>query len=225
MYITPEVEKWLKNAGYKYYCFISWPHTDSYEMTECAKQLEKDIKSGLSLNVPRAEVFLDDEIKGGDNWLKKITETLCQSVVMVAVCAPVYFHPEHRYCHLEWTAMSKLSKKRFPDKKIHTIIPILLKEMRPWPEPILKMKIQCYDFSRVMTLGRAYYEQPEYREKKNEIVERIVSICNKLSENEREANCQDFSLPKKPLSSFNYKKEQPKQQAPFRKNNPSLLET
>jgi hypothetical protein len=210
-YITSDIDQWMQDAGYEYHCFISWAHTKSRDITECAKKLKECIEGNLAASILEPRVFLDEtEIRGGDDWAKKIAQALCKSVALVAVCAPIYYHRSHEWCGFEWAGMDMLSKSRLPNEDFGTIIPIVVKKHKP-PEPI--SKIQFIDFSRVMIIGQSYLETPECKQKISEIVERIEEIAVTLSQNNARAECQEFQLPhESPFSDY----EVQRQPAPFR---------
>ena len=69
MPITPMLDNWLNDAGYRYHCFISWAHTKNKEMTDCARKLKDAIEENMALDIPNPKVFLDEsDIEGGDEW-------------------------------------------------------------------------------------------------------------------------------------------------------------
>src|SRR6185295_11253799 len=115
MSITPADEQWLLNAGYRYHCFISWPHiaNDLY-VTQCVRRVKAEIEQRLSLfNFSKPAVFIDETgIPGGAQWKRTLRSALCTSVTMVAICHPMYYHPQHEWCGLEWAAMALLGEQR-----------------------------------------------------------------------------------------------------------------
>ena len=185
----------LRAAGFKYHCFISWAHTINPDMTECATRLEDAIKGQLALSINDPQVFRDQtNIKGGANWRQKLREALCTSISMVAVIAPIYFDPDHKWCGLEWAAMARLSDRRLPGEDFGSIIPVMVQVSNPLPAALAD--IQYVDFSKVRTSGRRYYRTLEYRQKVIEIVERIEEIAMALDRHQSRANCDNFRIPR-----------------------------
>lgn len=198
MSITPRTDKWLINAGYEYHCFISWAHTQNNDMTECARVIKQEIEQKLALSFNTPRVFLDEtEIQGGADWKKKLLRSLCRSVSMVSLCAPIYYHPSHKWCGFEWAAMAGLSKKRLPREDFKTIIPILIKQGEL---PNAVSSIQYIDFSPVVIRGRSYYRSNDFKNKIYQIAERIETIAKAMEKNNAVPNCDDFKQP--PKSAF-----------------------
>ncbi len=204
-----DVEDWLQDAGYEYYCFISWPHTKNQAITDCANFLKESLEENLADTIDKPKVFLDQShIKGGDDWQKIIIQALCRSVVLVAVCAPVYYKPSHKWCGLEWAGMQNLGEKRLPKEDFHTIIPIMVRKNDPLPDPV--SKIQYFDFSRVLTLGVKFFDTSEYRVMVEGIRRRIEQVAIALKNNESLADCEEFSLPSESaFTKYNVKKQHP----------------
>lgn len=194
MMLDYEAEQWLwGNGGYKYHCFISWPHTANKEITECARALSSSIQNGLSSIFPRPKVFLDEtEMTGGDAWERRLKDELCKSIAMIAVCAPIYYHPEHKWCGLEWAAMESLSDRRLRGKNYKSIIPVMVRKSDILPTAV--SRIQYIDFSRV-TLRRGCYSCREFQERVEQIVERVREIIIELGQSRIRADCEQFSFP------------------------------
>jgi tetratricopeptide (TPR) repeat protein len=88
------LEKWLGEAGYSHHCFISWPHHGSREISDCAWYLKEGIENRLRDETTAPSVFLDEtNITVGDVWPETLRRGLCGSVTMVAILAPLYYHP------------------------------------------------------------------------------------------------------------------------------------
>ena len=117
---------------------------------------------------------------------------------MVSVCAPIYYHPSHNWCGLEWAAMHGLSEQRIPRAEFKTIIPVLLKNDNLMPEVI--SQIQYIDFSGVIVRGRRYYSTYDFRSKIEQIVGRIEQIAQALHLNSSITSCEQFPPP--PSSAF-----------------------
>ena len=189
----PEIEQWLGDAGYNYHCFISWPRTQNLDITGCAQRLQRSIQELLAASVDNPQVFLDEsEIKGGDDWESAMRDALCRSIALVAVCAPIYYHPSHEWCGIEWASMARLSSLRLRNENFHAIIPVIIRGANSLPEPV--KRIQHHDMSRVITSGRRYFSTKEYRNKIDLIVKRIEQVAVTLSQNRVAADCEDFQF-------------------------------
>jgi hypothetical protein len=194
MAITVEIENWLSNqGGYEKHCFISWPHSIDNTLTECARTARNAIEQGLAASFVRPAVFLDEQMMGGAAWETLIRRTLCRSISMVAICAPIYYRPEHGWCGREWAAMEKMSAKRLPGQTFSTIIPLMYKKSDPLPPAV--SRIQYVDVSRVILQGRRYYSQPEFRGKIQQIVGRIEQIAEEIFRNRTQAESETFPFP------------------------------
>lgn len=213
MELTPKIDKHLQEAGYANHCFISWPHTLNQDLTDCAKKLKESIVQGLALSIENPYVFLDEsDVIGGDKWERIISDSLCRSIVLIALCAPIYYHS--KWCGLEWTTMQKLNEKRIPKKKFGAIIPIIIRySPGDLPDPV--KEIQYYDMSPILTSGRSYYESEEYRQNIRKIIIRIQEVAWTLFENNIKANCEDFQISQESVFSYYHEKKQP---MPFRKD-------
>ena len=194
MSLSPDVERWLESAGYRHHCFISYPKTQNEELTDCAKQVKEAIEQDLSFLIPKPDVFLDDStIRIGDEWKKSLKTALCKSICMVAICAPIYYHPKHIWCGKEWAAMERLSQKRIPAEDFGLVIPIIVRMSDPIPQPV--SKIQHFDLSRVTTSTRHFYKTKEFKLKIRAVVERIEQIALAIARNQAKTDCGRFRLP------------------------------
>jgi hypothetical protein len=190
-----EADRWLQTeGGYEFHCFISWPHTINPDITESARNLKVAILERLAAVFPAPAVFLDESVMaGGDDWEKKLKHGLCKSVAMVAVCAPIYYHPQHLWCGREWAAMQLLSNCRLNDADYTNIIPVIVRKSTPLPTAV--SRIQHIDISNVMLQGRRYYKNREFREKIEQIVDRVREIAMRIGNNKIKANCEGFNFP------------------------------
>src|ERR1051325_158315 len=133
-----QLDRWLQHAGYEYHCFVSYPRImnaagtidDEHPINQCAHQVRDELVRQLGYSVPTPRVFLDVELGGGVNWELRIQQALCRSVVMVAICAGIYYHPSHNWCGLEWAAMDALGRRRLRDSDLLAIFPMMLKRER-----------------------------------------------------------------------------------------------
>jgi len=210
MTISQETKKWLRDAGYKYYGFISYPDTKSKFLIRFVERLKEDIFDYLAQSIDNPELFLDrDNIKGGDEWEKSIAEDLCRSIALIAIVTELYYDPEHKWCGWEWKNMFRLSNTRLPKENFQTLIPILIRKCDDLPSGI--RKIQCYDFSGLITSTKYYYLTNDYHRMINEIGQRIQNIAQSLSQNKAQADCENFKIVRR--SAFLRKKTQ-KQREP-----------
>lgn len=211
MSITPEIEKWLQDAGYEYHCFISYPRIKNKELAECAERVKESIEADLALNINAPRVFLDQDMAVGTDWETRLRRALCRSLSMVALCSPIYYHPAHKWCGLEWAAMNGLEDQRLPGADFHAIIPLIVRDPKHLPDSV--SKIQYIDISRVTIAGRRYYNTQEFRTHIQEVTARIIKAAMTIAGNQAVTNCGQFQFP--PISAFdNY---QPViQSAPFR---------
>ena len=212
MTLTPFIEHWLQEAGYEYHCFISWPHTENKEITDCARYIRDAIANELALSVPAPKVFLDEtSILAGSEWSPSLRHALCKSIAMVAICAPIYYHPAHKMCGLEWAAMEMLGRRRLPNEELKAIIPIMVRNSNSLPNAM--SRFQFIDLSGVTVRGRRYYTTQEFKEKVKRIIESIEKIAAALVENQSKPNCERFQFPS--LSAFGDYQPQ-NQPLPFR---------
>lgn len=194
MVLTPEIDNWLLAAGYEYHCFISWPHTANDDITKCARKLKQEIESRLAAYVKRPKVFLDERILSpGDDWPETLKHALCRSLTMVAVCAPIYYHPDHKWCGLEWATMQLLSDARLHGVDFKAIIPIMVRKSDPLPTVF--STIQYSDFTGMTTRSHYYFLTTEFRSKAEQIVENIQRVAQTIREKGAEPNCDTFAYP------------------------------
>src|SRR5262249_34956364 len=131
----------------QYHCFISWPHTINPELAACARAVKLAVERELALHVPAPRVFLDESaIPVGAEWPEHLKQALCRSVTLVAICAPIYYHPAHKWCGLEGAAMEEQSTQRLAGQPFKAIIPLLIRRSDDLP-PAVKI-IQYIDLSR-----------------------------------------------------------------------------
>lgn len=209
--ITPEVEQWLRDAGYEYYCFISWAHTMDTDMTMFARKVKEGVEKYLADYVHEPRVFFrETDVTGEARW-QELSRALCRSVAMVAICAPVYFHPRRR-CGLEWSAMDSLSRLRFPNDDLKAIIPAFFRKRGRLPQAVTM--VHPVDFSRVTISGRHYYNTIEFRQKIAQIYERVETIALRTALSGAQMDCEHFRIPTEPAFSDYVDQGQP---FPFRR--------
>src|SRR5215213_2023733 len=138
MEISEETEAWLKTAGYRYYCFVSYPKIHD-DISRFALRVKEAIEQQLAANVHNPQVFLDHEdIPRGADWEGTLSGSLCRSVVMVALCLSAYYRTAHRWCGMEWAAMEQLGNGRLRGYMLRPIIPVMLRLEKPIPDAVLR---------------------------------------------------------------------------------------
>lgn len=194
MVLTPDIDGWLRDAGYEYHCFISWPHTASQDISNCARKLKEEIESRLAPYVPEPQVFLDEAVLSpGDLWPDRLKDALCRSLTMVAVCAPIYYHESHQWCGLEWATMTSLGNSRLPGVNFKAIIPVMIRLGDDLPPAV--QAIQYTDFTDITLRSSSYFRKREFREKVEEIVTKIQTVATTVGENRVEPDCEHFAYP------------------------------
>jgi hypothetical protein len=196
--ITPQIEQWLEQAGYEHHCFISYPRIQNPDMIECAERIQRSIEENLALELNNPKVFLDKSIRVGADWENRLRRALCRSISMVALCSPIYYHPAHRWCGLEWAAMWGLEGQRLRPEDDHAIIPLIIRDPNNLPDSVAR--IQYIDISRVTIAGRRYYTTQEFRSVITQITDRIISTALAIARNQAATNCGQFQFP--PTSAF-----------------------
>jgi hypothetical protein len=215
MVMTPQIEEWLIEAGYRHHCFISYPRIRNEDMMQCAERIKESIEADLALLLDSPKVFLDTRITGGADWKNTLRRALCHSISMVALCSPIYYHPAHRWCGLEWAAMCGLESQRLRPNDDHAIIPLIVKDPNHMPETV--SRIQYIDISRVMIVGRRYYTTQEFRTKITQVTDRIIATALAIARNQVATNCEQFQFPLAPAFGEYQPPEMP---PPFRSPGP-----
>lgn len=193
MPITPQIEQWLKEAGYDYHCFISYPRVDGHPINECAVRVKEAILQELKLSCHEPRVFLDVDMPSGTKWEMKMKRALCGSLVMIAICAGIYYHPAHKWCGLEWAAMDSLNQTRLPGHDLETIIPLMIRVETPIPAAV--SRIQFIDISRATLLGRNYYRTKEFRMHIKRVTGHIEKVAEAVALIGARTDCNHFEFP------------------------------
>jgi hypothetical protein len=201
MSITPQVEQGLKELGYQYHCFVSYPRIrgadgsidSEHPISQCALQLKDAIERGLSFSIPAPRVFVDVRMGGGVDWDLTLKRALCESLVMVAVCASIYYHPSHKWCGMEWAWMDALGSRRLPNDELRTIVPLIIKVESSLPEAVLKP--QYIDISRAWVQGKRYYSTNKFREHVGQIVAHIERVAEAITRRGSRTDCRAFDFP------------------------------
>lgn len=194
MPIAQPTETWLSQEGYKYHCFISWPHIQSRYMVSFAHRLKDELAQQLSEQIADPKIFLDEEdIQLGANWRPDLQESLCESLSMVALCAPIYFKPSHVWCGMEWAAMQKLGQLRLGGRRQLPIIPLIVSEIDQPPRAF--SEVQYIDVSHERLRGRSYLRSMAFRETVKKIVSRIEEVAHTVHRRQAVPNCDRFEFP------------------------------
>jgi hypothetical protein len=198
-----QLDQWLGTAGYEYHCFVSYPRIttpdgtidDEHPINHCAKQVRDALVRQLGYSVPTPRVFLDIEMRGGVNWEMRIQQALCRSVVMVAICAGIYYHPSHRWCGLEWAAMDALGRRRLRDSDLLAIFPLMLKRERSLPPAAVRIP-QWADVSGA-ALSRRYYRTKSFYRSIEDVVAHIERVAEAIQARNEGCGCGQFDFPQK----------------------------
>jgi hypothetical protein len=192
-----ELEDWLKEAGYEHYCFISYPRVEGSAVMDLARAFANAIRTELKNFTEDWDkrVFIDEDIAGGEVWEERLRVALCRSVVMVAVCAPIYYSKSHRWCGREYQGMLALKARRLPESPTGTILPMIVRKGRdPLPLPITS--VQYCDLEKETTRG-GFHRTRKFRSLTFDILERVDSVAAELRERNAVAGCagDEFPLP------------------------------
>lgn len=120
-----DLKGWLHGEGnYRYACFISWASRSGRHAEQAAHKLESKLYELL-----RLEGWCDGSVylakaqnEPGEDWYAAMTRALCDSVVLVAICAPEYYESEH--CRREWAGMETLEANGCAAR----VIPVILRD-------------------------------------------------------------------------------------------------
>jgi hypothetical protein len=187
-----KLNDWIRKNGYGYWCFLSWAH-GSPEERRFAEKLRKDLIDELSTYFDAPQVFLDtSEIRTGHIWKRRISEALCRSVMLVAICTPTYFSRSHRYCGLEWTGMLRLGRRRLKDNSETCVYSLIYR--KPEEMPGVFREVQFRDISDG-ALSRRYRTTGDYQKVRDEILDRVRELAKKLKRRGASADCAKYRLP------------------------------
>jgi hypothetical protein len=194
MALTLGLEQWLKQAGYEHHAFVSWAHTINPEMGHCARRIQASIAQELALAIPQPSVFLDEtHIPPGTTWAPHLQQAICRSVVMVAICAPIYYHPTHNWCGLEWAAMKDLASRRAGALASRAIVPLIFRHSAPLPNAVAA--VQHIDLSRASLPNHRYYSSTAFNTVVRNIVAAIDITANAIATAGVTANCAQYAFP------------------------------
>lgn len=122
-----DLNQWLRGeGGYKYACFISWASKAGSHAKDAAHALKKRLTAELDLEGwSDGGIYLaETDNEPGEDWYARMTDALCSSVAVVAICTPKYYKSEH--CWREWAGMAQLESTTCPGR----ILPVILREHR-----------------------------------------------------------------------------------------------
>jgi len=196
------LDQWLRDAGFEYHCFVSYPRItrpdgaidDEHPINQCAQEVRDALLQQLGYSVPAPSVFLDIELRGGVNWEMKIQRALCRSVVMVAICSGIYYHPSHEWCGLEWAAMDALGRKRLRDSDLLAIFPMMLKRERSLPPAAVRIP-QWADVSGA-AVSRRYYRTKSFYRNIEDVVSHIERVAEAIQARNEGCGCGQFDFPR-----------------------------
>lgn len=193
MPITPEIRRFLQTSGFTNYCFVSYAYTGENPMAEFARRIQAEVEMELKTQVPNPQVFLNTiHIPPGNPWPDEIKDNLAGSLTMVAILSQVYFAEEHAWCNIEWTAMDKLRKERYPRNGVYPTIPVLYRK------PVLPTGVelrQYIDLTRSQIAGRRFYARQEFREAIAEIIKKIEDVAEATYQSQCKAQAAGFIWP------------------------------
>jgi hypothetical protein len=196
-----QLDRWLNEAGYEYHAFVSYPRIKKADGTPdvehpinlCARQVRDALVRQLAYSVPNPRVFLDVEMGGGVDWERRLQRALCRSVVMVAICAGIYYHPSHAWCGLEWAAMDALGRRRLRDSELLAIFPLMLKRERSLPPAAVRVP-QWADVSGA-ALSRRYYSTKSFGRNIEEVVTHVERVAETIHARDEACGCGQFEFP------------------------------
>jgi hypothetical protein len=195
MEISEETEQWLKAAGYRYYCFISYPkiHDEIGKFAVCVKDA---IEKQLAATVDKPQVFVADKnIPDGTTWEEVLGGALCRSVVMVALCVSAYYRSAHKWCGLEWAAMENLGTGRLRGYVLRPIIPVMLRLELPIPDAVLRT--QYVEMTAASLTWTKYCSTLEFKKNIQRVVDYIGEVAEAIASNQEGAgNCGTYSFPR-----------------------------
>lgn len=193
MEISEPTEAWLKEAGYKYYCFISYPKIHG-DIGKFAAGVKEEIEKQLAATVHRPEVFIDDmNIPHGADWERTLSRALCGSVVMVALCLSAYYRSAHKWCGLEWAAMELLGTRRLRGHLLRPIIPVMLRLEMPIPDAVLRT--QYVEMTAASLTWSRHCETLGFQKSIRQVVDYIGDVAEALAANQAAADCRQFAFP------------------------------
>lgn len=155
----------------------------------------------------RTTVFLDErELRPGVPWETEISQALCRSVCLIALCGPRYY--ESQYCGREFASMNYLGKRRLGARH-GLILPVLLSDAEA-PEEV--KRLQSVRLSRQLTAPPSNISNLKwFRSLVEELSARALYAARALRDANCQPECEGFRL--RPRAFRGY---QPEWRYPFR---------
>jgi hypothetical protein len=141
---------------FKYSCFISYANNEGCLTSKLIDDLYQALSDELGVLLRDEKIFVDKErLRGGDYINESLASIICESVCMIMVYTPTYFHRDHLYCAKEFKAMQLIEKRRLKllENKANVtyglIIPIILRGETVCPKGIIGNRIY-YNFENYL---------------------------------------------------------------------------
>lgn len=195
--IPPDLEQWLSDAGYRHYVFVSYPRAPRTTAHGFARTLAETLRRSLSDYVavpPCGCVFVDtDCLPPGEEWSPHVQDAVRASVLMAAVCTPVYYRHEHKWCGFEYQAMLTLGRIR----NVSALVPIVVRKFPQHPLPAAVSDLQYIDLVDELTLYRNFRQRRHFQTAIDAILRRMTSVAMQLREHDARADSipGDYSFP------------------------------
>jgi hypothetical protein len=184
----PNCFRQLRDRGYKFHVFISWPRSIRRQGLKFVKQLTEDLEDRFrDFAVKDQGVFLDEkQMDAGDVLESALRKSLCRSGITIAILVPAYF--ESTYCLTEWNITEQLQKARLPAASSSTcFIPLVLIKDMELPNEV-KGLLYKSSFAKFLSYGQS----PKKHEKWHMAIEALA----KLIEQRLKLMCQtDVPVP------------------------------
>lgn len=167
----PNCFRQLRERGYRFHAFISWPNSIQEQGRKIVEQLYDSLVDRFR-NYGGGEVFLDRKrLVTGSAWDPELRTCLCRSGITIAILVPSYFESE--YCLTEWHITERLQKSRLPEASSETcFVPLVLKEGIALPEE-LKRLVYDTSFGKMLSYGRDPRKHPKWHAAVDALVARI----------------------------------------------------
>lgn len=190
---------------FEHACFLSFPR-DAGNASTFAQALYCELKKHLDVyGKNQFRIFKYDqceERRQGDDWALWIQRELCQSAMMVAVCAPTYFNGSAG-CVSEFDGMELLAQRRgalLTSAAEHNwIVGLRLKDTVPLPR--LNKNYHVVDFFDCCASPRRIKEVRHNRDLVEKLADRIYAHWQWVNQHPLRAQlqqadiCATFALP------------------------------
>lgn len=191
---------------FKYSCFISYSRSDSDFLRTFLQELKNALERYVNIYVEKEDfediVYMDvGRLGPGCHYNEELPLALCQSICMIVLYYPKYKEKRHIYCQREYMAMETIEEKRISilGEKINNngmIIPIILRGDKKDLPPNIG-KIQCIDFSNIITAGPHLKRNQKFNREIEKIALIIRDYYKAFNELDKDpcCECKSFSLP------------------------------